>query len=79
MKRVTALVIVVTSLIGSCYVGQSGAGTLKDDRQMVLCSAAASLKDDGIDRENAAEIISHSRMDEEQREVFWRCYNGGSK
>lgn len=78
MKRITALVIVATSLIGSCYVGQSEA-SLKDDRQLALCSAAAELRDSGVDREQAAEMLSHSHADAEQREVFWDCYNGGSK
>lgn len=78
MKRVTAIAIASICFIGSCYVGQSAA-SLKDDRQMSLCIAAAEVRDAGIDREQAAEALSHMHADGEQREVFWQCYNGGAK
>lgn len=82
MKRITAIAIAFTAMLGSFYVGDSAAGDMVVSANehvdvVSLCAEAVQLADMGEDKEQIAEWLSHSRLTEAERGMFWTCFNNG--
>lgn len=81
MKRITAIAIAFTAMLGSFYVGDSAAEYVigEEPDYIAVCAAAVELADMGEDKEQIAEWLSHSRLTEEERGMFWTCFNNGGE
>lgn len=85
MKRITAIAIAFTAMLGSFYVGDSAAGDMVVSASaqvdvVALCAEAVQLADAGEDAEQIADWLSHSDLSMTERRIFWHCfYNGGDK
>lgn len=79
MKRITAIAIAFTAMLGSFYVGDSAAEYVIGEQPdyIAVCAEAVELDDAGEDKEQIAEWLSHSRLNEEARAMFWTCFNNG--